>query len=343
MIGKLRLSLERHSFKCTLLELPYAFHTAQMDVILEDLGKIASGIHFKAPSVPVISPIMGGVIFDGKTANAEYLKRHTRETVNFAAAIDAAHDMGIVDEKTMWVDIGPHPICTAFVRSLIPEARVAASCRRNEDNLTTIAKSLIALHLAGVPVKWNEFYKPDEASLSLLTLPKYSWNNTNYWIPYIGTWTLDKAKLKYGEPEKPMEKQNAAVSTFRTSLIHTVVEENVAAEGVYMRAISDMQQGEFFESIWGHQMNGCGVATSVSVELRKSRGALLTIFFGSPSGLTWSCLPASISTSSWSLLQKTFTCGSKTLRSCMRRSLPRLPAPLNCWSWKPSSMLLLAP
>lgn len=265
-IDAIRQTLEASSRKCVQLDVPLAFHTAQMDVVLDGLEEIAKHITFKAPSIPVLSPLLSSAVFDGKTINAKYLRRATRETVDFAAAIEAAQDLGMVSDTTLWIDIGPHPICGGFLRSLIPEARVVFSCRRNEDNITTMAKSLVTLHLAGVKTSWVEYFKPGERCYSLLNLPKYSWNETNYWIPYIGTWTLDKAHLKAGgqaiggKPPGPFTSSSSAV---QTSLIHQVTFESIEATTATLHVLSNLQHPDFLEAMHGHKMNNHGVATSV--------------------------------------------------------------------------------
>ncbi|KAL4756861.1 type I polyketide synthase [Aspergillus foveolatus] len=267
-ISIIRQTLEKNSYKCVLLDIPFAFHTAQMDAILDELENMAEKVHFKAPSIPVLSTLLGSVVFDGKTINAEYIRNQTRGTVRFADAVEAAQDLGMVDEKTLWVECGPHPVCVSFVRRLMPPARVAASCRRNEENMTTIAKSLVTLHLAGVTPCWHEYFKPHEPALSLIiNLPKYSWNETNYWIPYLGTWTLDKALLKYGGQFLPSGRAGQPMSipappAIRSSLIHQVLYESIEATKATMHVLSDMQHPDFLAAVWGHKMNNCGVATS---------------------------------------------------------------------------------
>ncbi|KAL4914719.1 hypothetical protein BDW62DRAFT_219898 [Aspergillus aurantiobrunneus] len=256
-----RHTLEANSIKCVPVDVPFAFHTAQVDPILDSFGRIAETVHFKAPSVPILSPLLRSAVFDGKTINSNYLTRATREPVHFVGALEAAQDLGMVNDKTVWVDVGPHPICAGFVRSLIPKARVVSSCRRNEDNYATMAKSLVALHLAGVTPCWHEYFRANEQAYSLLTLPKYAWNDVNYWIQYIGTWTLDKAHLKYtGTNGRPNVQQSS--SALRTSLIHQVTEETIGEGTATLKIVSDVQHPDFLEAVHGHRMNNCGVATS---------------------------------------------------------------------------------
>ncbi|OQE35213.1 hypothetical protein PENCOP_c014G02940 [Penicillium coprophilum] len=255
--------LELNNYKCVPLAIPFAYHTSQMDMVVEELEKIAENIPFKAPSVPILSTMLGTVVFDDKTINPTYLRRQTRGAVKFAAAVEAARDMGLVDGKTVWIDLGPHPVCISFVRKMSPESRVAASCRRNEENLSTLTKSLVTLHLAGITPFWNEYFRPNEQAYALLNLPKYSWNETNYWIPYLGTWTLDKALLKYGiTPSAAKAPATLPATGLRTSTIHQVTLENIESTNATLHVLSDMQAPEFRAAIHGHTMNNCGVATS---------------------------------------------------------------------------------
>ena len=72
--------LKENGLKCHVLDIPYAFHSSQVDPILESYERFAkSGVIFGAPNLPVISPLLGRVIFDDKTINAGYVSRATRE------------------------------------------------------------------------------------------------------------------------------------------------------------------------------------------------------------------------------------------------------------------------
>jgi asperthecin polyketide synthase len=262
-IEAIRKVLETNNYKCVPLAIPFAYHSSQMDSVVDELEEIAKNVPFKAPSVPVLSTMLGTAVFDGKTINPTYLRRQTRGTVKFAAAVEAARDLGLVDDKTVWVDLGPHPVCVGFVRKLSPESKIAASCRRNEDNISTITKSLVTLHLAGVMPFWNEFFQPNEQVYALLNLPKYSWNETNYWIPYLGTWALDKALLKYGiTPRGAKAPATLPATGLRTSTIHQTTLETIDSTTATLHILSDMQAPEFRAAIYGHTMNNCGVATS---------------------------------------------------------------------------------
>lgn len=268
-IDELAEVLQADGYRCYVLDVPFAFHSEQTDPILDDYEEIAnSGVLFHAPHMPVISPLLSKVIFDNKTVNGRYLRRATREPVNFLSALNVAQKFTTIDEKTVWVEIGPHPVSVGFVKSTLPSANVATpSFRRDENGWSTMAKSLSTLHCAGVQVDWNEFHRPFEAALSLLDLPTYSWNDKTYWLMYNGDWALTKGNNFY-DAEKGIKKAASAVpvpeSSLKTSTVQQIITEEIqgATGRVVMR--SDMMQADFLAAANGHHMNGCGVVTSVS-------------------------------------------------------------------------------
>lgn len=280
-----RTALESNGVKCLLLNLPFAFHTTQVDPILDSFERIAKHIAFRTPNVPIISPLLSNCVFDGKTTNAKYLCRASREAVNFVGALEAAEDLGIIDDKTVWIDIGPHPVCGSFVRSYIPKAKVVSSLRRDEDSFATISNSLATLHCEGLPVSWNEYFRPYEKAHNLLTLENYKWNEKNYWIQYVGTWTLDKAHPQNPNKKSALGTLTSHGSSLRTSSVHQIVSEELRDTTGELTAVSDIMHPDLLAAVNGHFMNGCGVATTVS--LSEVHIIAHTLIDPSPSGPTW--------------------------------------------------------
>ena len=260
--------LKSDGYRCISLDVSFAFHSSQTDPVLDEFEKIAtSGALFQAPNLPVISPLLSKVIFDDKTVNACYVRRATREPVNFLSALEMAQKISIIDEKTAWVEIGPHPVCMGFVKSTFSSSTISVSSFwRGEDNWVTIAQSLATLHCAGIEVGWNEFHLPFESGLRLLDLPTYSWNDKNHWIQYNGDWALTKGNTFY-DAEKGLAKAQAAPaqgSSLRTSTVQHIVEESIDESAGKVAIQSDLMQSDFLAAANGHRMNGCGVVTSVS-------------------------------------------------------------------------------
>ncbi|KAJ5041447.1 polyketide synthase [Bipolaris maydis] len=252
--------------KSTALNVPYAFHSVQMDPILESFAQLAENVTFKAPQIPVVSPLLAECIFDGKTLNHEYLRRATREQVEVVGALDAAQELGIADADTVWIDIGPHMIAGGMVRNILTPNIVVPSVKRDEDNFSTLVSSLVTLHRAGVTPVWNKYFREHERAHQVFHLPTYRWNDKTYWIPYLGTWTLDKAHIKENLDKARQNKALSGISgmgsKLKTSTIHSIVSETVGESTVSLVTLSDLLDHAFLEAVEGHRMNNHGVASS---------------------------------------------------------------------------------
>ena len=281
--------------KCHKLDLPYAFHCSQMEPALEAFEEVAKSVVYKPVNIPVISPLLGKVIYDEKTINAKYIVRATREPVNFVGAINTANEFATIDDKTVWIEVGPHPVCIGFVKNTLPSVNVAVpSLTRDQDNWATMATSLSALHCAGLNIDWIEFNRPFEHAHRLLELPTYAWNEKNYWLQYNGSWALTKGNSSgdVPAPTAPIPIQ----SSLRSSTVHQVLEEEIGEAIAKVVVQSDIQQGDLYSAVKGHTMNGCGVATSVSSKALIER--LVTDVLTSLSTLMLPSLLESIFTSS---------------------------------------------
>jgi monodictyphenone polyketide synthase len=262
--------LEAAGYRCIELDVTFAFHSEQTDPILDDFEAVLkTGVIFQEPKLPVISPLLGKVVFDGKTLNANYLRRATREPVNFVAALKNAQQVSGISDETVWIEIGPHPVCTGFVKSSIPSAVLTIpSIRRGEDNWKTMAESMTALHLTGVGVSWNEFHRPFESRLRLLDLPTYAWSNKNYWLQYNGDWCLTKGNDFYKVDKEAaganMLPKNTLASEIQTSTPQQIIQASFDGCAGSVTVQSDLMQPDFLAAAHGHNMNGCGVVTSVS-------------------------------------------------------------------------------
>lgn len=261
-ISSARFKIEALGYRCTQLTVPYAFHSAQMDLILDRYEKLCSGVTFKEPKIPVISPLLGDCVFDAHTINATYMRNATRRPVQFTEALKTAVEMELVDAKTVWVEVGPHSSYGPFVRNAMPwDTMMVSSLRRDEENWHTFSRSMADLHNLGFNINWQTWHAPFESQLRLLDLPAYQWNAKNYWIQYNGDWMLTKNAKPLGE--RPQE----ASSTLQTAFIHKVIKETIDKDGSEVIIQSDILRADFLDGMGGHEMNGCAVVTSVSWSL----------------------------------------------------------------------------
>ncbi|KAL8671296.1 MAG: hypothetical protein Q9168_004198 [Polycauliona sp. 1 TL-2023] len=260
-ITSLRSMLQGNGLKCVVLDLPFAFHSQQMSPILDDFENAARRVTFKAPTIPVVSPLLGQVVSEGDVIAGPYLARATREPVNFVAALDAAASGDVVGDKTAWIDVGPHPVCTSFASTHygIAATQTFASLRRTDDALSSLTGSLAALHNLGLPVAWNEYFELSENPARLLHLDPYQWNYRDYWLQYEGSWTLDKAHA--GQVGNNSNDKPGTLSSFFTSSVQTIISEEYGESMGQIKAITDLNHPDLRGAADGHKLNGRSVVT----------------------------------------------------------------------------------
>lgn len=255
--------LSSQGFKATQLKVPFAFHSAQVDPILESFKKIAAAVTFNKPTVPVLSPLTGDVIRDAGVVGPEYLARHARETVNFWAALDFGKDEGVFDEKTAWLEVGAHPVCSGMVKSSLGGSPVTApSLRRNEDPWKTLTASLCTLYLAGVSIDFNEYHKEFNKAHQLLVMPTYSFDDKKYWLDYHNNWCLTKGEAPR-TVEKALEAPPVPVKAkFLSTSCQRVIHEDLHANSGTIVVQSDLAEPQLHKCVSGHLVNGAALCPS---------------------------------------------------------------------------------
>ena len=259
-IDSLSADLKDRGFKCTKLAVPFAYHSAQVETILDDYEHLANGVTFQAPSAPVVSPLLAEVITKGGVFSPVYLRRHCRNTVNFLGGIEAARHDSLVADKSIWLEIGSHPICSTMVKATLgPAAQTVSSLKRNEDDWKTLTASLCTLHDAGLDFDWNEYHSGFESSHKLVRLPTYRWDNKNYWIEYKNDWTLVKGDSRAAAEVEASRPKFAAAS------VHSVIEQDLEAQPPRIVTQTDLTDPLLKEAIDGHEVNGFGLCPPVSI------------------------------------------------------------------------------
>lgn len=265
-IDEIKKVLTQAGHKSLKLDLPYAFHSAQVEPILDSFEAVANGVVFDAPRIPVISPLLGKVLHDNEDLDAKYLRRHAREPVNFVDAVRVAQDEGILDVKTLCVEIGPHPICSAMIKSTLETENIMVpSLRKSEDPWKTLAASVCLLHCSGLRINWSEVQRDHDASCQLLNLPSYSFDDKNYWIDYVNDWCLTKTEPRITnmiEESKPATPK----SKFSTSTVQRVVEEEFGDQAGKVVIQSDLSDPIFRDLMSGHMVNDTALCPSVSLK-----------------------------------------------------------------------------
>ena len=252
-------------FKATKLNVPFAFHSAQVDPILEKFKTLAASATFSTPSVPIISPLEGRTISEGGVFGPEYLARHARETVDFKTALENAQTARVFDSKTAWLEIGAHPVCSGMVKASTGPALTAPSLRRNEDPWKTIANSVCALFTAGVNVNFDEYHREFNDAQELLSLPTYSFDNKRYWLDYHNSWTLTKGETPQTK-EVLVEKDVASAPEPAPKRLSTscqqVISESINGDKAKVVIRSNLADSKLYPVVCGHLCNNSALCPS---------------------------------------------------------------------------------
>lgn len=259
-IDKATDELREKGIKCTKLNVQFAFHSTQVDPILAQFQKLASSIVFQKPKIPVISPLLSGVLNESDSIDKEYLSKHARRTVDFLGALEAAQQLGVINENTVWLELGPHPVCSGFAKSGLGQStKVASSLNRNLDDYKVVSDTLAFLHTAGLDINWNDYHRNFQDSLQMLDLPAYAFDNKKYWIDYVGDWNLTK-----GQNGRLAILPAAVTPSLSTTTVQKVVSEVIEDDRVKATMVieSDVSRPDLLAAISGHQVNGTALCPS---------------------------------------------------------------------------------
>ncbi|KAF2129822.1 polyketide synthase-like protein [Dothidotthia symphoricarpi CBS 119687] len=256
--------LSSKGFKATKLNVPFAFHSSQVEPILEKFKAAIASVVFNKPEIPVMSPLTGEVIREAGIIGPDYLARHARETVNFWTALATGKEEKLFDDKTTWLEIGAHPVCSGMVKSTLGGSPcTAGSLRRNEDPWKTLSSSITTLFLAGVYFDFNEYHRLFNDAHELYTLPTYSFDNKKYWLDYHNNWTLTKGEeVQVAQPKAIEAAPVELVSKLSTTSCHKIVQEELHANSGTIVVQSDLSDPKLKATICGHQVNGTPLTPS---------------------------------------------------------------------------------
>jgi acyl transferase domain-containing protein/surfactin synthase thioesterase subunit len=170
--------LQQENIFAKLLPVNYAFHSPQMEPFQAELTQVLQGIQPLPVTIPMFSTVTGEAI-QGEALDPIHWSRNIREPVQFAPAIAQL----IAQKHTLFLEISPHPVLTAYISQTLREAGqeggVLASLRRHTDERTTMLGALGALYSRAYPVDWQRLYPQGGRCV---TLPNYPWQRSRYWV-----------------------------------------------------------------------------------------------------------------------------------------------------------------
>ncbi len=173
--------LERRKVFSRFLQVQYAFHSAQMDPIRDELLASLRGIQPRPATLPFFSTVTGRRV-EGPELGPEYWWHNVRQGVRFSSGVDHLLELGC---DTV-VELSPHPVLAGAVTECCQhrgkKVHVTASLRRNEPERILMLRSLGQLATLGAPIDWAGVCGLEPGTQPrFLRLPLYPWQRERFW------------------------------------------------------------------------------------------------------------------------------------------------------------------
>lgn len=163
-----------------LLDLDYAFHSRQMDLIESRIGERLADLTPASATNPVFVSTVTGDVLDGADLGADYWWRNVRQPVRFAKAVAKLIDLGC----RVFIEIGPHAILQRYTSECLAAAgargRVLSTLRKNDDCPARIEEAVLRAHLLSSKPRLDSCFPLGGRHVRL---PNYPWQRERHWHP----------------------------------------------------------------------------------------------------------------------------------------------------------------
>ncbi len=187
-LGELLVKLETEDVRARKIPVDYAAHSAEVEVLREELLEVCTEIEPRSSEVPFCSSVTGGLL-DTAQLDGEYWYRNLRETVRFDRAVATALERG----SRVFIEASPHPVLTASTEDILDEAladsgeaTIVGSLRREQGGIERFLTSLAEVYVRGVDVDWASI-QAGTGTAQRVALPTYAFQRRRYWLERSGT------------------------------------------------------------------------------------------------------------------------------------------------------------
>ena len=181
-LARLGEAAKAEGWRCTPLALDYAFHSAAMEPIRDDLLAELADLRPAPSALPFVSAVEGAAI-PGEALGAEYWWRNIRERVRFHEAARALVDDGV----RVFVEVGPHAILQSYLRETLKgadvEGRVLSTLAKRQSPRDPFVAAAARLYAAGADLAGAPAY---DGPATERGLPGVPWRRTPHWLPWTG-------------------------------------------------------------------------------------------------------------------------------------------------------------
>ncbi|MBU5944454.1 SDR family NAD(P)-dependent oxidoreductase [Streptomyces sp. PAM3C] len=178
-LDALLAACEKDDVRARKVPVDYASHSAHVEAIRDELGRVLAGLEPRPAKVPFFSTVTADWL-DTTTLDAEYWYTNLRRTVRFEEAVRSLAAQGF----GCFVEASPHPVLTIGVEQTLDsagaEAVVTGTLRRTDGGLARFRRSAAEAFTAGVAVSWEAAFPGTGGRF--VDLPTYAFQRQRYWM-----------------------------------------------------------------------------------------------------------------------------------------------------------------
>ncbi len=178
-LDKLKDYFDDQSVFYRLLDLDYAFHSAAMDSVEEDIVATLQGLQLNDSKRNFYSTVTGNKLSADKLG-AEYWWDNIRQPVMFGSAMNEL----LKEDYQVFLEVGPHPVLRTYVNECAREKDVSvmaiATVKRQAESKTSLLNAFYSCYLAGCAFDENLVFSNNN-NYSSIKLPHYPWQKERHW------------------------------------------------------------------------------------------------------------------------------------------------------------------
>ena len=170
---------DRRGCKTKRLRVSHAFHSPHMDDMLDEFRRVAAGVTFHTPRIPVVSDLTGLLATADQLSSPDYWTRHVREPVRFHDGMRRLASQGV----RAFLELGANGALSGMGQDCLYDVEgtvFATALRADRPEPQSIVTAVAQLHTHGVRVDWPAFWENTDTVRQ--PLPTYAFQHQRYWL-----------------------------------------------------------------------------------------------------------------------------------------------------------------
>ncbi|GGM75268.1 hypothetical protein GCM10012275_52450 [Longimycelium tulufanense] len=185
-VAEVAAKLHEQGRKTKRLRVSHAFHSPLMEPMLAEFVRVAEGVSFAPPAIPIVSNLTGEAVSAEEICAPEYWVRHVRQPVRFGEGVRFLHGQGV---RSM-VELGVDGVLSAMAQDCLPndsDLTVVSMLRSDREDTRSALTAIAGIHVNGVQVDWKALFA--HRNCRRVDLPTYPFQRQRHWIEQVSRTT----------------------------------------------------------------------------------------------------------------------------------------------------------